>query len=328
VELGKRRAVDMEAYELYLKGMWYCGRRNVESFETAIGYFERAIEKNPEYAAAYAGIAEAYISLPIYGEMDPKQTYPKAREAALRAVEIDDTLAQAHTVLGMIKALYDWDWENSGKEHRRAVKLNPGLANAHHFYAFYLMYLGRFDEALDEIERAQDLDPLSVHINRNFANILINSGQYDKAIKLARATIEMDPNCGGTHLILGLAYSRKSMFEEAIAEYEKEKAISPGMSFLSDCFIGMAYVEMGKKDEALRILDALLERSKQGYVPSFFLSMFYFTLENKEKGFEWLEKAYNERDSFMVFIKINEPFESVRSDPRLIDLLRRMGFEE
>jgi serine/threonine-protein kinase len=326
--IGKRKAVDMEAYDLYLKGMWYCGKRTAESLKEAMVYFEQAIEKDPNYAAAYAGLADSYISLPLYGGIDPKTTYPKAREAALRALEIDDTLAQAHTALGMNQMLYDWDWKNAEKEYRRAIELNPGLSSAHNFYAIYLSYMSRFDEAIDEIERARDLDPLSPHINRNIANMLLLSGQHDRAIEQARVTIEMDPNFSGIHLILGLAYSHKSMFEEAMAEHEKERAVSPGMSFLIDCCIGIAYVRMGKKDEALEVLDTLLERAEQGYVPSYFLAMFYFTLENRDKGFEWLEQAYQERDSWIVHIKTNDAFEGVRSDPRFIEILRKMGFDE
>ena len=326
--LVRARQVNPESYQLYLKGRWFWNKRTEEDLKKAIDYFEQAIELDSNPALAYAGLADSYALLPEYSSILAKEAYQKANEAALKALEMDDTLAEAHTSLAAIKESYYWDWEAAEREYKRAIELNSNYATAHHWYAFHLIVRTRFDEAIAEIERALELDPLSLVINKDFGSLFYYARQYDRAIEALHKTLEMDPNFSEAHAYLGLVYLQKSIYEEALAELQKENELSRGRHPIVESWIGIAYVQMGKRGEAQEVVDDLMERSKYMYVSSYGLACVYFVLGEKDNAFEWLEKAYEERDYWLSYLKIDPFLDSVRSDPRFIALLKKMGLEK
>src|SRR5467141_2563526 len=244
--MAKSYTVDPEAYQLYLQGRFWWNKANADGLNKSIEYFQQAIAKDPAYALAYAGLADCYNIQANFGFVPPKEAFPKAREAALKALEIDDTLPQAHTLLGLIKAFYDWDWSGAEKEHRRAIELNPSYAEAHYYYGLALRNMGRLPEALAETKRAQELDPLSLLINRGLGLALYTARQYDQAIDQERKTLQLDPNYTNAHRTLGMTYVQKSMYKEATAEFERTLATSPGNPWtLSE--LGYGYAVSGRK---------------------------------------------------------------------------------
>ena len=321
--IEKKPTENLEAYSLYLKGRWLWNKRTEEDLNKAIEFFEQAIEEDPDYSLAYAGLADSYIVLPDYSPFPAKKAYPKAEEAALKALEIDNTLAEAYTSLAMVKASAEWDWLGAESDYKRAIELNPGYATAHHWYAYHLTVLGRHDEAIAEIKIAQDLDPLSLVISRNLGQFFYYARQYDKAIEAFQRTINMDPNFSGVHLNLGRAYLQKSMHEEALSEFQKEMS-QTGTGIMA---IGITYAKMGKREEAQQVLDDLINRLKEEYVPPLGMASFYFALGENDQGFKWLDKGYEDLDSGLWNIKVNPAYDSVRSDPRFKAILKKMGLE-
>jgi tetratricopeptide (TPR) repeat protein len=269
------------------------------------------------------GLADSYLVLPDYSPFPPKKAYPMAKEAALKALEIDNTLGEAYTSLAMVKGAYEWDWPGAESDYKRAIELNPGYATAHHWYAYLLTQLGRHDEAIAEIKIAQELDPLSLVISRNLGSFFYLARQYDKAIGALQRTMDMDPNFSGVHVNLGMAYLQKSMYEEALAEFQKEKK-QTGMGITG---IGITYAKMGRREEAQQVLDDLIKRSKEEYVSPAGMARFYFALGENDQGFKWLDKAYEDLDSRLWNIKVNPAYDSVRSDPRFKAILEKMGLE-
>ncbi|MCK4403561.1 MAG: protein kinase [candidate division Zixibacteria bacterium] len=327
-KLVKRHTENLEAHSLYLKGRYFWNKRTEEDLKKSIEYFKQAIEKDPDYALAYAGMADSYNDLPSYSSFPPAETYPKAKEAAIKALEIDDTLAEAHSSLGVIRTESEWDWDGAEREFARALELNPASATTHHGYAYLLMLVARFDEAITEMKRAHELDPLSLAINRNLGQVFYFACQYDQAIEQLQKTIEMDPSFSYAHFLLGLAYGQKSMYKEALAELQKEKSLSGGWNPFAEAWFAIVYVAMGIRGKAQEVLDDLMERSKQEYVPSYMLALSYFALEKNDQGFLWLDKAYVKRDVWLRYLKIEPGFDSVRSDPRFTALLKKMGLEK
>jgi TolB-like protein/Tfp pilus assembly protein PilF len=317
--LIKRYTENIEAFNLYLKGRYFWNKRTEEGLKKAIEYFEEALEVDPDYALAYAGLADSYVLLPYYSSFPPKEAYLRAKESALKAVEIDNTLAEAHTSLAEVKTILGWDWEEAEIEFRRAVELNPGYAIGHHWFSNYLLYMGRFDEALNEIKIALNLDPLSLIINRDLGELFFYSRQYDKAIEQYQKTIEINPDFIYTHLNLGVAYLQKSLYDEALAEFQREP---------SKIWIGIAYALMGKKNEAKQVLNELKEQSKQTYVSPYLLAMLHFSLGENDRGFEMLNIAYEEHNSWLIYLYVEPLFDSVRSDPRFAELLKKIGLEQ
>jgi serine/threonine protein kinase/tetratricopeptide (TPR) repeat protein len=321
--LTKRATGNKEAYQLYLNGRYWLEKRTPEGFSKAIEYFQQAIAKDSSYAPAYSGLADCYSNLPTFAFVPPKEAYPKAKEAALKALEIDDTLAEAHTSLALVKALHDWDWSGGEREFQRAIALNPDYAVAHLWYGWTLGWMGRLDEAIVEAKRAVELDPLSLNINWLLGVVFHFARQYDQAIEQYRKTLDLDANFFVTRTFLGLAYVEKSMFMEAIAELEKAVAISP--SNISLACLGYGYALGDRRQEAQKVLDQLNEISKEKYVPALHRAIICAGLGEKDMAFEWLEKAYEEH--FMIAVKVNQAFDPLRSDPRFADLLRRMNLQ-
>jgi serine/threonine protein kinase/tetratricopeptide (TPR) repeat protein len=322
--LAKRYTANPEAYQDYLKGRYWWNKRTKEGLNKGIEYLQQAVAKDPTYALAYDGLADCYSLLAYYGFVDSKEGYPRAREAALKALEIDDSLAEAHTSLVFVKTFYDWDWSGAERESQRAIELNPRYATAHQWYGDALIQMGRLQEAIAEEKRAVELDPFSLVINRDLGDALYLARQYDQAIEQYRRTLELDPNFITVHGGLGAAYLHKSLYKEGIAEFEKELAISPHSAYAL-AGLGYANAVTGRRAEAQKLLDQLNQLSKQEYVPAVFRAQIYAGLGEKDQAFEWLEKSYEDRSiANLAEIKVDPQFDPLRSDPRFQDLLRRM----
>jgi tetratricopeptide (TPR) repeat protein len=322
--LSRRHAVDPEAHQLYLKGRFFWGKRSREGFDKSIECFKKAIEIDPGYAQAYAGLAASYNDLPNYSTFSPADAYIRAKEAAVRALELDSELAEAHTALGLILCDYEWDWAGAEREFMRAIELNPAYETAHHWYGFLLVYQRRVDEAVAEMCKAYDLDPLSLAVNRNLGYLYYMARRYDEALEALQKTIEMDPSYTYTHFCMGLVYLRTGDFQKAIDVLQKERELMGGVNPIVVIPLGTAYVRMGDRQKAEEILAGVEERMKHEYVSPFYLSQFYFALGELDKGFELLEKGYRERDIFMRQVRAFPMEDEVIRDPRYDTLLKKL----
>lgn len=315
-----------EAYQDYLKGRYWFNKRTPDSLKKSIEFFQQAIEKDPAYALAYSGLADSYSGLVANGIVPPKDAYPKARQAALRALEIDETLPEAHISLGEVNE-QDWDWVNAEKEFQRAIALNPAYANAHFSYGVVLRRTGRLEESIAEHKRALDLDPLSIPNNGWLGVTFYQARRYDEATEQLRKTLEMEPNYVQGHYYLGMVFIQRSMFNESIAEFEKARAIAPLFVYPISA-LGYAYARAGKRTQARQMLDKLTELSKQEYVLPASKAIIYAGLGEKENAFGWLERGYDERSlGGGETIKIDPVWDSLRSDPRFQSLLRHMNLQ-
>ncbi len=323
--LTRRSTENPQAYQFYLKGRYCWNKRTPEGFRKAIEHFEEAIEIDPVYAAAYAGLADSYNMLGTYSALAPREAFPKAKAAATRALEIDDTLAEAHTSLAYVENSYDWDWMGAEFEFKRAIELNPSYATAHYWYAItHLAALGRLNEAKAELTQAKELDPLSLIIGTNLGWLSYFARQYDRAIEQYEKTIELDANFGVAYYKLGQAYERKGLAEEAITQYRKALYLSINSPGIMSA-LGHACAQAGKPEEARHVLDELKEMSKERYVSPYFIAEVYRGLGELDKTFEWLEKAFADRSDWLVWIGVEPAFDDLRSDPRFINLLHRIG---
>ena len=322
-QLARRDTANPEAYQLYLKGRFYWNKRTVESLKKSIEYFNQAIEKDPSYALAYAGLADAYGLFSTYSVSSPQESYPKAKAAAKKALELDETLAEAHTSLAKVLS-YDWNLAESNREFQRAIELNPNYATAHQWYGNgNLRVMGRFDEAIAEMKRAQELDPLSLVINSDVGVTYISARQYGQAIEQLRKTTEMDQGFYYAHWNLGIAYEMKGSLQEALAEYQKARQLTDDPRTLA--LLGHGLAVSGKRVEALRMLDQLKEMAKQRYVPAYSFTIVYVGLGEKDQALQWLEREYQDRAVELLSLKVDPLLDSLRSDPRFADLVRRMG---
>ena len=315
-----------EAYQLYLKGRYFWNKRTGDAINKSIEYFNQAIEKDPNYALAYAGLADSYVILPGYTSITGKEAYPRARVAATKALEINDKLAEAYTARAYISELFDWDFANAERDFKRSIELNPNYPTARQWYGEYLTAMGRHAEAIDELKKAQKLDPLSLIINTELGNAFSFAGQDDQAIEQLRRTLDMDSSFAPAHRGLGWAYTRKEMYAEAIAEFQKAISLEKDNTF-SLMSLGYAYGVSGKREDAQRILDQLIELSKRFYVPPTFIAAVYVGLGDKDQAFQWLEKAYSERDD-LLYLKVAPPWVRLSSDPRFSSLVRRVGLPQ
>ena len=313
-----------EAYQLYLKGRFYWNKRTGDAAKKAVEYFQQAIEIDPNYALAYAGLADAYQLLNLFADVSPQEAFPKAKAAAKRALELDETLAEAHTSLASSLFFYDRNYPEAEREYQRAIQLNPNYATAHHWYGVtYLAKMQRFDEAIAEMKRAQELDPLSLAINADVGNTYTQARQYDKAIEQLRKAIEMDQSFYFAHAQLGMAYQMKHDFQDAIAEYQKARELNDDPFVLA--LLGNVYAASGRRDEALRILDQLKQLSKQRFVYAYGIALVYAGLGDKDQAFQWLEKSLQDHEARINRLKVDPFFDSLRSDPRYGDLIHRIG---
>jgi tetratricopeptide (TPR) repeat protein len=320
--LEKHYTANTEAYQLYLKGRYFWNKRTGDGLREAIKYFGQAIEMDSNYGLAYAGIADCYVLLGNDGELPGDEGYSRAKAAAIRALEIDDRLAEAHTSLAFALAGYHQNSPDAEPEFKRSLELNPNYATGHHWYGLYLYGVGRPEEALSEMKRAKDLDPLSLVINAELGWAFVWVGQYDQAIEQLQKTLEMDGNFIRTHQVLGLVYLRRGQYEQAIAEYERARQLNGDTNTL--VHLGYAYAVAGRRSEAQKTLGQLIELEKLGRVLPSEIAMVYMGLGNIDRAFAWLEKSYATHEN-LSFIKVNSEFERLRSDPRYAALLERAG---
>ena len=322
--LKSARVVNPEAYVSYLKGRYFWNKRSAESLKAAQAYFNQAIDEDPAYAQAYSGLADTYALLGDwqYAVMTPKEAFPKAKGAAIKALELDSTLGEAHNSLAFCLDGFDWAFDSAGKEFLRAIELNPGYATAHHWYAWHLALLHRYDEALAEMRKAASLDPLSLVINVDLAELLALAHSYDESIQQSRKAIEMDPNFALAHNQLGQAYIQKHMYDDAVAELRKAVQLSGGSS---TCVANLAraYIVSGKRNEAVKLLSDLKRRSDSGYSNASEIAMIYASLGDTDQAMNWLEKGYEER--FNPGVLLRPGFDPLRSDPRFQKLVDRIG---
>ena len=314
-----------EAYDLYLKGQYFWNKRTVEGFERAIDYYQQAIAKDPNYARAYAGLADSYALIASYSAASPSEYMPKARAAALRALELDKDLPEAHTALALIVQNYDYDWQTAGREFQRAIELNPNYATAHHWYAEHLMWRGRFDEALRESERARQLDPLSLIIATDNGAILLYSRQYDRALEKLHAVHELDPSFPRVDGLTVRAYEEKGTFPDALAELEKSRPLYNSWACAELAYI---YGRTGQPAQAAVAL-ARMEQFNRGQPldPVVFVEP-YIGMDKKDEAFLWLNKAYAQHSNALTGLKVDPLYDPLRSDPRFQDLLRRVGLSQ
>jgi tetratricopeptide (TPR) repeat protein len=324
--LASSRIVNPDAYELYLKGQFFAAKGTEEGRRTAVRYFEQAIEIDPNNALAYAGIAASYAPLGYYGSVSPVESDSKAVWAATKAIELDDTLSEAHKWLGLTRAVHEWDWPTGERELRQAIELNPGDAGAHNLYAQILMMTGRTQESEAESNEARRLDPLSPGTYALWAERLVWSRQYDQAIEKCQKAIELDPTYPAARLRLGVAYEAKGEYGKAITELERSRDLSGRTPYFLRS-LGHAYATAGRKSQAQQILQGLTQDTAKRYVSPFAFALIYTSLGEREQAFDWLEKAYQLRDPSLSTIRGDPRLDLLRGDPRFQDLLRRVHLE-
>ena len=322
--LAKRYTENTDAYQAYLKGRFYWVKWNGPALQKSIDYFQQAIEKDPDYALAYSGLADSYNLLGYLSIWPPKEAFPKSEEAARKALAMDDTLSEAHLSLAKTKLFYDWNWTAFESELKRSLELDPNFPDVHGLNGAYLAAMGRFEESLRERKRAQELDPLSPLYATSFAWSYFYSRQFDKAIEWYKKALELDPNYALAHNDLGTAYARKGMDAEAVEEFLIGRSLA-GASPEDLAALKQAYAASGINGYWRKELDLANERLKQGHVGPHRMARIYAELGDKDHAFEWLEKAYEERDSLLIFINTVPIFDSLHSDPRFGDLIRRIG---
>jgi TolB-like protein/Tfp pilus assembly protein PilF len=325
--LGSARQVNPEAHELNLKARYHLNQRTEESVKKALFYFHRAIDSDPTYTQGYTGLADAYNILGYYNVLPPMEAYPKAKAAALKALELDASLAEPHATLGVVKRDFEWDWPGAEEEFHRAIELNPGCADAYHWRATLLIMLGRHAEALREKTRALAIDPLSVVIRTDLARMFYFSRDYDQSLEQYRAVLDMDPNFGYAHLWLAHVYEQKGLFDEAISELQTGMRLSSDSTYAL-AKLGHAYAVAGKGDEAHSVLNQLHTLSKQRYVSPYDMAIVHVGLKENDEAFAWLERAFEQRSLWLGYLYVEPQLDALRSDLRFQALLRRVGFPQ
>ncbi len=322
--LATAGAVDPVAYESYLRGRSFWNQRSEASLLKAIDQFNKAIEADPGYAPAYSGLADCYTTLGYLSYLDPLDAFPRARDAATKALELDPSLAEAHTSLAYFNLYHAWNWAEAENEFKKAIELNPNYATAHDWYSYYLMAMGRFDDAWKEVNRAHELDPLSVTISTDIGFNYYYRRSYDEAINQLRATLSVSPKFPLAHLWLGRAYQQKKMYSEAIDEFNKTDAALPGW-IVTIAGMGHAYGEWGHQAEAKQVLVRLNEMAREKYVTPYGVALVYAGLGDKDQAFAWLNKAVAGRSHWLVWLNRDPRWDRIRSDPRFDDLRKRVG---
>ena len=325
--LVKRPTRSVDAYHLYLRGHQVWQRATRDGYETAIEYLHRALSEDPTYAQAYAELAMCYASYAFLGHAPPREVYPKVRAAAQKAIDLGPTSAEAHAALGMTSLFFAWDWEKAERHLRQAITCNPSYVMGHLWYAYYLLALGRPAEGIAHGSRAQELDPISVETAAWFGSILFNARQYDRAIDQLEQTRTLDPNHPLTLFFLGMAYPQMGLHQKAIEDLERGVAVSGrDQGFLA--LLGYAYAVSGQAREAGKVLDELQEVGARGYLDRWNVALVHTGLGDADRAIDWLNKAYEDRAGWMVWLNTFPLLDPLRSDPRFQDLLRRMNFPQ
>lgn len=309
------------AYEAYTRGRHVWNQRTEDSLRRGMAYLQEAIAIDPHFSLAHAGLADQYISLGFYSAMAPADAYPKAKQAAERALELDSALAEAHASLGAVMADYEWNWPAAEREFKKAIELNPSYAVAHQWYSQYLAFMGRFDEAWQQAETARQLDPVGLVVNSDVASQYYYQRQFDKAIEHCQEILRQTPDYPLALMWIGLAQLQKNDLQQAIASFARAR----GAGNLFVALLGMAYGRAGRREDARRVLEELTTLSKKRFVSAAYFSLVYIGLEDKEQAIQWMEKAYQERSPLLARLKVDPVVDSLRDDPRFQDLMRRVG---
>ncbi len=326
--LAKRPTANAEAYQSYLKGRYFWNKRTVEGLERSIEYFNKAIEIDPKFALAHVGLAESFDLLVFYNDLPPNEFFPKAKAAALNALEIDPALGEAHLPLARVRAYYEWDRAGAESAFQQAIRLNPNDATSHQWYGEYLGLLGKLDLAIEELKLAQELDPLSLAINMDFGTAFYYARQYDRAIDQYRKTLEIEPNFGVCRVFLAGAYAAKGMYEESIREHRKAIVLAGDRPILW-ALLGHTLAVSGQKAEAQSVLDKLQKQTERHYVAPITQALIHAGLGDKTQALDWLDKACQERDPWLLQY-IGDPlyFDKLRSDSRFTSLLQRISLAQ
>ncbi len=329
--VGERRALvrrytdNLDAYTSYLQGRYYWNKRTEDGLEKGLSFFEQAIAKDPEYALAYAGLADSYNLLGFYGVAPPKEVYPRAEEAAQKALQMDGTMAEAYASLAFARMFYDWDWPGAEEAFRQAIELNPGCSTAHHWYAEYMVLVGRGQDAAAQSKKALESDPLSLIINTLLGWVPYYERRYDEAINQLHRTLEMDPSFVPAHFFLGLSFVQTSVFDEAVAEFQHGESLF-GESTLLVVVQGYAHAMAGDQEKAEAILDEVNRLSNGRYIQPYYTAAVYAALGDKDRTFEWLGRACEDRDTWVAFLGVDPIWDDIRSDERFMRLEERVGF--
>jgi tetratricopeptide (TPR) repeat protein len=321
--IERRPTDDSEAYNLYLKGRYFFDRRG-EGIWKGLEYFGQALEIDPDYALAHAGVADCHCLMGFYGYIPAREGWAEAKAAALRALEIDDGLGEAHATLAFVNVCYGWDMQAAEREFKRAIELNPGYAPAYYWYATLFTALGRWEESSRQSERALEVDPLSIFATAHYGWCLIGPRQYERAREQQKRALELEPNFAHAYWLLGWLFGMESRFEESIAHLQKALELDEHFSW-SLAHLGWAYGASGRVDEACAVLSELKARRREGYVRSLYFALVHFGLGERDEALDWLEKAYEERDVWMAWLNIDGTFDSLRSEPRFEALIKKVG---
>jgi len=322
--LTKRHTDNVEAYQLYLRGRYHWSKLTVEELGKSVDYFQQAIALDPNYAPAYSGLADSYSALGALSALPPAEVKQKAKAAAVKALEREETLAEAHTSLARVKMEQDWDWSGADREYQRAIELNPNYSAAHYYYSINLKLLGLDQDGLGEAKRAQELDPLSLTMNYHLGRYYYWIHQYDQAITQLRKTLDLDRDYWLAHSFLGRAYEKKGMYEQAAAEASQAVKLSERHPD-AIAVLGIVYAKAGKRGEALKLLEELEQRSRKSHVSPLYPGLICAGLGEKDQAFMWLEKLYEEHSQLMIYVKADPNWDDLRSDSRFQELLRKVG---
>ncbi|HYV05849.1 MAG TPA: tetratricopeptide repeat protein, partial [Blastocatellia bacterium] len=325
VRIARRHTNDADAYRSYLKGRYFWNKRGVESLRKGIDYFKQAIDRDPSFASAYAGLSDSYTLLVVREVLPPDEGFSKAKAAAVRALDIDEALAEAHASLGHAM-LHNWEWAEGERELKRAIELNAGYASAHHWYSEHLTAMGRCDESIRELKLAAALDPLSLVISADLGRAFYYARQYDDAIQQEGRTLEMDSSFWLSHINLGRSHTQKAMHREAILELEKACELSPG-STEAAAFLSFAYAAGGRRDEAIRMLRVLDQQAERNHVPPYHYAIAHAGLGDTDRAFDWLERAFEKHSVDLFTLKVEPMLDGLRRDKRFENLLRRVGLD-
>jgi serine/threonine-protein kinase len=318
------RTKNAEAYTLYLKGRYHWNRRNETSIRRAIGYFEAALRQDPEYALAYSGLADCYSLLGHIGNSPPGDVMPKAKAAALKALELDDTLPEAYSSLGYVELFYEWNWESAERHFQRAIRLNPRYTPAYLWYSSLLMSDGRREEAISYRLRAEQIDPLSPTVARFVADSYYRMGDYDKTIRKCQEALELDPNFGSVYIFMGRAYIREGKYAEGVAAFQRNAELS-GPSYQTTAMIAHGYAAWGKREQALAMLKDLEARARREYIGPFYIALIYAGLDDRSQTLSWLRKAFAEHSVWVASLPVDPNFDSIRKEPEFAALLRNFS---
>lgn len=318
--------VDPAAYEAYLKGRYHWNKRTPEGLRKGVEYFEQAIHKDPNYALAYVGLADCYNMLNNYNVLSPQRAYAKAKAALTQAFQINSQFAEAHASLAFAKMFYEWDWMGAEQALRRAIEINPNYSAAHHWYGLYLAMQHRFDEALAKLQKALNLDPLSIIINTNVGWVLYFARRYDDAVKQLQQSLEFDSTFVSGRIKLGWVYEHLGKYDEAIAEFQTALGSGNDNPALQ-AILGHAYALANRKQAALDIAEGLTTSAQKEYVSSYLIALIHASLGDKQSAFDWLHKAFEDRDGWMAWIKVDPKLDALRDDSRFVELMKQVGFQ-